>query len=581
MSDLRTQPFSFRDLAAFIRSYFQHGRFKLAAVLLLEAVLSSMNGVGLLLILPLLGLLGFGPDGGSNPIWQNLAAALERIGFTLTLGSGLVLFVAIIGIHAGLNWRRATWQVEVEQHFQASLRGRLYDALARTALTRLQRLQTSEFVQSTASEIRRAQQATNSLLQLVSLALNLLACFVVAVVLSVEVTLLALVCGGIGALIMIPLVRRTHDLSVQETRIRSRMVNNLIEHIQGLRVGRSLGLTARFVTDYRSLSARAADINILLTRLSAKSFLAFELVAVVILAGIVYVGLTELQIDGARFLVLLLVLIRIFPEVGRFNIQLQTFVSLLPGFRHYLDLLAELERNEEPVPPQGDTPRLRMDHALELRQVSFRYHEHEDLVLTDVSLSIARGSLTAIAGHSGAGKSTIVDIATGLLQPESGGLYLDGRRLDDEERVLWRREIAMVPQESFLFNDTLRGNLLCVNPAATEQDLWEALDAVNSRAFVEARRGQLDSDVGERGNLLSGGERQRISIARALLRRPQLLVLDEPTNNLDAESVRALLGILRTLRQQTTLLVISHDFRVLRQADRVYQIEGGAVVPDA
>lgn len=581
MSDLRTQPFSSRDLAAFIRSYFRNGRLKLVAVFVLEAVLSSMNGVGLLLILPLLGLLGFGPDGGSTAIWQNLATWLARLGFTLTLESGLVLFVVIVGVHAGLNWRRTTWQVEVEQHFQAALRIRLYDALARTELIRLQRLQTSEFVQSTASEIRRAQQAANSLLQLVSLALNLLAFFAVALVLSIELTILALLCGGIGALIMIPLVKRTHDLSVQETRIRSSMVNNLIEHIQGLRVGRSLGLTGRFVADYRSLSERAAGINILLTRLSAKSFFAFELVAVVILAGIVYVGLTQLAIDGARFLVLLLVLVRIFPEVGRFNIQLQTFVSLLPGFRHYLDLLAELERNEEAVPSRADAPRLRMDRALELRQVSFRYHEDEDRVLKDVSLAIVKGGLTAIAGHSGAGKSTLVDIATGLLPPASGGLYLDGRMLDDEERVLWRREIAMVPQEGFLFNDTLRGNLLCVNPAATEQDLWDVLDAVNSRAFVEARRGQLDSDVGERGNLLSGGERQRISIARALLRRPQLLVLDEPTNNLDAESVRALLEILRTLKHHTTLLVISHDPRVLRQADRVFQIEGGSIVPDA
>jgi ATP-binding cassette subfamily C protein len=581
MSDLRTQPFSAGDLAAFIRSYFQDGRLKLAAVLVLEAVLSGMNGVGLLLILPLLGLLGFGPDGGSNPIWQNLAGGLERLGFALTLESGLALFVVIVSVHAGLNWRRSTWQVEVEQHFQAALRGRLYDALSRAELLRLQRLQTSEFVQSTASEIRRAQQATNSLLQLVSLALNLLAYFVVAVVLSIEVTVLALICGAIGALIMIPLVRRTHDLSVQETRIRSSMVNNLIEHIQGLRVGRSLGLTARFVTDYRSLSNRAAAINILITRLSAKSFFAFELVAVVILAGIVYVGLTRLAIDGARFLVLLLVLVRIFPEVGRFNIQLQTFVSLLPGFRHYLDLLAELERNEEVVAPGSDAPRLRMDRALELRNVGFRYHEHEDRVLKDVSLSIAKESLTAIAGHSGAGKSTLVDIATGLLPPETGGLYLDGRLLGDEERVLWRREIAMVPQESFLFNDTLRGNLVCVNPSATEQDLWEVLDAVNCRAFVEARRGQLDSEVGERGNLLSGGERQRISIARALLRKPQLLVLDEPTNNLDADSVRALLDVLRTLKHQTTLLVISHDPRVLRQADRVFQIEGGSLLQDA
>jgi ATP-binding cassette subfamily C protein len=139
----------------------------------------------------------------------------------------------------------------------------------------------------------------------------------------------------------------------------------------------------------------------------------------------------------------------------------------------------------------------------------------------------------------------------------------------------------MVPQESFLFNDTIRGNLLCVNPSATEQELWDVLDAVNSRTFVEARRNRLDSEVGERGSLLSGGERQRISIARALLRKPQLLVLDEPTNNLDKDSVLALLEVLDRLKRHATLLVISHDPRILQRADRVFHVEGGTVLPGA
>lgn len=579
MSDPRAQNFSSVDLIVFAKSYFKDGRQKLVGVLVLETALSSMNGIGLLLILPLLGLLGFGAGSGDNPIWQGLSAALDRLGFALSLESGLVLFIAVVGLHAALNWRRTTWQVEVEQRFQASLRNRLYEALARTELSCLQRLRTSEFVQSTQSEIRRAQQAANMLLQLFSQALNLVAYFVVALVLSVEMTILALICGGVGALVMIPLVRRTHSLSHQEMRVRSSMINNLIEHIQGLRVARSLGLTGRFVDDYRALSERAAQVNILLTRLSAKSYLMFELVAVFVLAGIVYVGLTQLQMDAARFLVLLLIFIRIFPAVGRLNIQVQLFVSLLPGFRHYLELLNELGHYEEAVPPADDeAPRVRMHQALELREVGFQYHPDDEPVLRDVSLAIVKGAVTAVGGHSGAGKSTLVDIATGLLPPNSGGLYLDGRLLDDRERILWRRETAIVPQDSFLFNDTVRNNLLCVNPAATEQDLWDVLDAVNSRAFVEARRNRLDSDVGERGGLLSGGERQRISIARALLRRPQLLVLDEPTNNLDKDSILALLDILDRLRRHATLLVISHDPRILQRADRVFRVDGGTVV---
>jgi ATP-binding cassette subfamily C protein len=359
------------------------------------------------------------------------------------------------------------------------------------------------------------------------------------------------------------------------------MVNNLLEHIQGLRVARSLGLTSRFAQDYRTLSDRAADINIQVIQLSAKSFLAFELVAVLVLAAIVHIGLTVLELDAARFLVLLLIFIRLFPAVGRFNSQVQLFVSLLPAFRHYRELLSELERHEEVAAPLHDVSRLQMTRGLELRDVSFRYHAADRWALRNVSLIITRGSMTALAGHSGAGKSTLVDVVTGLLPLEKGELCLDGRPLTGEERIQWRKETALVPQESFLFNDSIRGNLLCTKPDASDDELWTVLDAVNSRSFVESKRERLDTEVGDRGGRLSGGERQRISIARALLRRPQLLVLDEPTNNLDNDSVQALLEILERVKRRATLLIVSHDPRILRRADRVFTLEDGTVLPGA
>lgn len=563
------------ELTKFAQRHFAGARLKLAAVLLLDAVLSSITGVGLLLILPLLGLIGLGPGAGDSPLWRTLDEFLDRLGINLTLESGLALFAGVVALRALLNWRRLTWQVEIEQRFQASLRNRLYETLARAELQFLQRLRTSEFIQSTQGEIRRVQEAANAVFQLFSKALRLGVYFAVALLLSREMTLFAFACGSVAVLLMLPLVRRTHVLSRSQIRIRSSMINNLIEHVQGLRTARSLGLTARFVDDYRVRSNQAARVAVRLERLSALSSLAFEMVAVVLLAAIVYVGLTQFAVDPARFIVLLLVFIRIFPEIGQFQNQVQRFVSLVPSFRHYQDLLTDLARHEESLPPADDRERLRMEQALDLRDVTFRYHASTAPALKNLSLRLTKGELTAIGGHSGAGKSTLVDIVTGLLPPGDGELRLDGRALDDRARILWRRETALVPQENFLFNESVRSNLACVRPDATEQQLWDVLDAVNCRAFLEARRGGLDTEVGERGALISGGERQRICIARALLRQPQLLVLDEPTNNLDAESVAALLDILERLKRQATLLVVSHDPRILQRADRVYWLEDG------
>ena len=576
MSNLYKQGERLLDLFVFVKSYFADGRAKLVAVLLLEAVLTSITGVGLLLILPLLGLFGFGSGSTDNPVWQKLSGFTQQLGLTPTLETGLILFVAAVGMRAILGWRRQTWQVEVEQQFQASLRNVLYETISRTELYCLERLRASEFIQSSQSEVRRAQQAANALLQLFSQALHLAAYVIIALILSVEMTLLALFCGGVAFLVMLPLVRRTHALGRQQIRVRSSMINNLVEHIQGLRVARALGLTDRFVEDYREKSDRAARVAVRLTRLSAFSGLIFEIVAVLLLAAIVYFGLTRIAVEPATFVVLLLIFIRLFSAIGQFQEKLQLFFSLLPSFRHYLDLLSELQQHEEVLPEDGPVPK--MEQALELRDITFRYGTTGEAALKDVSLRIEKGALTVIGGPSGAGKSTLIDIVTGLLPPDAGGLYLDGQLLSERGRILWRKETAPVPQEGFLFNDTIRENLLCVAPEATEAELWAVLDAANCRGFLESRPGGLDSYVGDRGGQLSGGERQRISIARALLRKPQLLVLDEPTNNLDRESVTALLEILEKLKRQATLLVVSHDQRVLKCADRVFKLEGGKVL---
>jgi len=565
------------DLLPIARSYFEGGRAKLFAVLVLDIVLMSITGVGLLLILPLLGLLGFGSGDVNNPIWQALISALDRVGLTLSLPVGLMLFIAAVSLRALLNWRRATWQVEVEQQFQATLRIRLYQALSRTELYRLEQLRTSEFIQSAQTESRRTQQAANVLFQLFSQGVNLGVYFTVALVLSWQITTFAIVCGLIGFIVMLPIVQRTHELSRKLIHVRSSMVNNLIEHIQGLHTARSLGLTARFVDEFKTRCMQSANFNVRLVRFSALSNLIFEVVAVALLAAIVYFGLSYLQIEATRFIVLLVIFIKIFPSMGTLQQLFQRLMSLIPSFRHYLDLLDDLEQHEEISVEAADGPRMIMRHSLELRNVSFNYRSSGRPALQDVSLTIEKGTLSAIGGHSGAGKSTLVDIATGLLPAQQGELLLDGTILGKQERILWRREIGMVPQDSFMFDDTIRANLQCAKPGASERELWDVLDAVKARAFVESRRDGLDSTVGEQGRLLAGGERQRICIARALLRDPQLLVLDEPTNNLDEASEGALLEFLQDLKDKATLIVISHEKRILRCADRVFELEEGVL----
>lgn len=204
-----------------------------------------------------------------------------------------------------------------------------------------------------------------------------------------------------------------------------------------------------------------------------------------------------------------------------------------------------------------------------------------------------RGSLRQVAGPalvllaavaativnpSGAGKSTFADLLMGLLSPSSGELLVDDVPLSPERLQAWRNQIGYVAQETFLFHDTVRANLVWASPGADDGAVWRALEQAAAADFVRALPAGLDTIVGDRGVLLSGGERQRLSLARALLRQPQLLILDEATSSLDSENERRIQAAIDHLHEQTTIVVITHRLSTIRNADMIYVVERGRVV---
>jgi ATP-binding cassette subfamily C protein len=199
-------------------------------------------------------------------------------------------------------------------------------------------------------------------------------------------------------------------------------------------------------------------------------------------------------------------------------------------------------------------------------------------VLDGVSLTIPAGRTSAIVGPSGGGKTTIADLIIGLLTPDEGRVVVDGVPLGPERMRSWRAQIGYVVQDSFLFHDSIRANMLWADPDATDAEIWTALEQAAAADFVSALPDGLDAIVGDRGARLSGGERQRLTLARALLRKPALLVLDEATSAIDSENERKIQAAVEALHGVTTILVITHRLATIQGADNVFVIEGGRVV---
>ncbi|GIQ63566.1 hypothetical protein PACILC2_21340 [Paenibacillus cisolokensis] len=198
--------------------------------------------------------------------------------------------------------------------------------------------------------------------------------------------------------------------------------------------------------------------------------------------------------------------------------------------------------------------------------------------MRNVNLFIPANRMTAIVGKSGAGKSTLIDLLMGLIEPDSGRIEADGESYTGARAAALRRSVSYVAQDPYLFHATIRENLLLVAPGESEERLWEALRQAAADDFVRKLPDGLDTVIGDRGIRLSGGERQRIVLARALMRKPSVLVLDEATSALDAENEALIAETLERLKGSMTIIVIAHRFSTIRHADRVVVLERGEVV---
>jgi ABC-type multidrug transport system fused ATPase/permease subunit len=236
-----------------------------------------------------------------------------------------------------------------------------------------------------------------------------------------------------------------------------------------------------------------------------------------------------------------------------------------------LDAPAETSRVTE------ETATAAIQGDVRFEKVSFAYSE-EVPVLHDISLHAAPGEMIALVGATGAGKSTIVHLLTRFYEFDSGEIRIDGRPLRDYPRNAVRGAIGMVTQESFLFNGSVRDNLRLAKPAASDEELWDALSAANAREFVDRLPDKLETVVGERGVKLSVGEKQRVSIARALLKDPPILVLDEATASIDTQTERLIQGALERLMARRTSFVIAHRLSTVRAADQILVLDHGRIV---
>jgi ATP-binding cassette subfamily C protein len=571
---------AFRMFAGDFLSHIGARRWKAGALLLSGAL---VEGVGVLMLLPILSVvLGSGAgnawiDGATRQLLALAPGASPAGKLAFLLG----LFAALLAVRAAVILRRDTLLAELQLSFVDGHRVQVIRAVADTRWDVLARLRHARITHVLGSDVQACADAAN-LTMLSAVALTMIAGQVLLVaILSPILAVIVLGLLGLSFWALQPWLRRSRGLGATLTQSNLALVSSTTQFLGGLKLAFSQDLQGSFVAEFEKLIGQARSRRLVFLRQRSAVQLALTAFAALVAGLAMLIGIGLLDAPPAALIAFLFVVARMNGPVAQLQSAAQLIAHSLPAYWNLKELEAELagaRRSAAPATASGG----RLEGRIEFRRASFLHPGNSQGAggLRGLDLTIEPASFVGVMGASGAGKTTFADLLVGLYPPQEGEVRVDDEPLVGGRLASWRAAVGYISQDPFLFHDTIRHNLLWARPGASEADLWDVLSRAGAEGLVRRMPAGLDTVVGESGSLVSGGERQRIALARALLRRPSLLLLDEATNAIDVSGEAQLLSQLRHSPERPTVIMIAHRDQSLAQCERILEFAEGRLVRD-
>lgn len=397
---------------------------------------------------------------------------------------------------------------------------------------------------------------------------------IVPLYVSWKVTLIAISSCLALAIPLFLLAPISYRLGQKSTSTANRFIELLQESFGAARVILGYGKQHNKITEIDKAFEQHGRVAVKSQTLTEATQVAYEPLGWFSVLFAIYCSFRYFDIPVAEMTIIIYSLLRIVPIVGNLVTQKNSLSNFIPSYEQ-INSLNEQARLH--VQKTGNLPFRKFENTIAFKGVTYAYPNHKP-VLNDIDIVIKKEKMTALVGESGAGKSTLVDILIGFCEPCDGTITIDGVPLFEYDIISFRKRIGFVPQDSILFNDTIRNNLLWSYEKATEEEVVDACRLANAHDFIVETPNGYDTVVGDRGVRLSGGQRQRIALARALLRKPELLILDEATSSLDSQSETLIQQAIEKILHQTTIVSIAHRLSTIAKADWIYVLEKGCIV---
>ena len=535
---------------------------------------SLSAGLTFLMIIPLLELVGLSVLGNHPSTHARFHDLFNFFHIPETLVGVLSLFTIMLCSSAGIAYLEQHASTRLQQRYNQFLRTHLQRSLLCSSWSFLRSQKKSDLVHLVITETHQLALCNHQLLILINQLFLIGVNTTIAFFLSWSMTLFAVGSATFLFALMFPLHRNTVNAGEKHLQINQELHQVISQQLYGIKSIKGSGFEPLSVAAFEKTGQTLEKLSTQLHMGVARNRLFNTTGSAIAFSLLLYVALEIFGIPIQQLTLLLIIYARILPLVSNARQIYQRVLHQVPAYQHITELLKKTAQHQESI----DTSiRIPFEQEIRGHKVSFNYPHSNKKIIQGMNFQLKKNTSTLVLGPSGVGKTTLVDLICGLAEPTAGEIYIDKQLLTPTNAHAWRKQIAYITQDIFLFNATIRENLLWFSTETAEAELYYALELA-SADFVYHLPAGLDTQLGDNGVTLSGGERQRLALARAILQKPQLLILDESTNSLDGERAQHIQHTLALLKGMMTIVMISHQPVNMAMIDQVIRLESEPVL---
>lgn len=567
----------FTSLALFKTAFYKYKK----AILVLTGlgfISGILGGIGIGAVIPLFSFV-VNQDGAAydDPISKMFKTVFSFLGIPFSLPVVIAVLVILFISKAIFVYVADVIDAKAVTEYEANTRKEIFDYTMRANWPYLMDRKIGHLSQMVLQDVNKSA----SLLMLISSVILSMTSFVmyavVAIGISFYITMGTILIGAGMFFVLKPLFYKMRKLSKKDVSVSMEVSHHVNQHLIGSKAVKSFAIEDEVVNKGKIFFQELANARFDAARYNNILGAFLEPFTLTIIIPIFLFSYRDPSFNVASFAAILYLVQKMFSFIQSSQAKISKINQNIPYLVSVVNYQTEVKRQIEKIEGNKD---FKFDSLLEFDGVKFGYDDSEKLVLNGLNLKIRKGETVGLIGHSGSGKTTIVDLLLRLFNPVAGNITADGVNISDINLKKWRRSIGYVSQDIFLLNDSIINNIRFYDNSISDAAIVGSAKLANIYEFIMEQPEKFDTLVGERGLKLSVGQRQRIVLARALSRSPKLLVLDEATSALDNESEVAIKHALDGLRGKVTMLIVAHRLSTIEDSDRLVVLEDGRIVEE-